>query len=114
MIAKRRTRSGEVRYDVRYRGTDGKERSRTFRTRKEAERYERAQHTAIDQGVWVDPRSGRVTLRSWAVEWQRTVVHLRPATQRIYDANLRCATTSCRRSVTSNWGNSRLPRCERG
>lgn len=89
MIDKRRTRSGELRYDVRYRGPDGKERSRTFRTRKEAERYERAQQTAIDQGLWVDPRSGRVTLRSWAAEWQRTVVHLRATTQRIYDANLR-------------------------
>ena len=89
MIDKRRTQRGEVRYDARFRGPDGKERSRTFRTRKEAERYERAQHTAIDQGLWVDPRSGRVTLRSWVAEWQRTVVHLRPTTQRIYDANLR-------------------------
>lgn len=54
-----------------------------------AERYERAQHTAIDQGLWVDPRSGQVTLSTWAAEWQRTVVHLRPTTRRIYDANLR-------------------------
>lgn len=89
MIDKRRTRSGESRYEVRLRGADGKERSRTFRTKKEAERYERAQHTALDQGLWVDPRSGRVTVATWAAEWQRTVVHLRPSTRRIYDANLR-------------------------
>lgn len=89
MIEKRTTRNGECRYEVRLRGVDGKERSRTFRTKKEAERYERAQHTAIDQGLWVDPRSGRVTLAAWTVEWQRTVVHLRPTTRRIYDANLR-------------------------
>ncbi|MGH9036332.1 MAG: tyrosine-type recombinase/integrase, partial [Acidimicrobiia bacterium] len=89
MIEKRTTRNSESRYEVRFRGADGKERSRTFRTKKEAERYERAQHTAIDQGLWVDPRSGRVTLASWTVEWQRTVVHLRPTTRRIYDANLR-------------------------
>jgi hypothetical protein len=38
MIAKKQTRSGESRYEVRLRGLDGKERSRTFRTRKEAER----------------------------------------------------------------------------
>ena len=43
----------------------------------------------IDQGVWIDPRSGRVTLAEWTAEWQRTVVDLRPTTQRIYDANLR-------------------------
>lgn len=89
MIDKRRTRSGEPRYEVRLRGADGNERSRTFRTKKEAERYERAQHTALDQGLWVDPRSGRATVATWAAEWQRTVVHLRPSTRRIYDANLR-------------------------
>ncbi len=89
MIDKRMTRQGEPRYEVRVRGTDAKERSRTFRTKKEAERYERAQLAAIDQGIWVDPRSGRVTVRSWATEWQRTVVHLRPKTRRIYDGNIR-------------------------
>src|SRR5205807_10243038 len=89
MIEKRRTRGGELRYDVRLRAADGKERSRTFRTKKEAERYERSQLNAIDNGLWVDPRSGRVTLGGWACEWQRKVVHLRRTTQRIYDANLR-------------------------
>ena len=89
MIGKSRTNNGEARYVVRLRGTDGTERSRTFRSRKDAERYERAQRTARDQGLWIDPRSGRVTLALWAAEWQRTVVHLRPTTQRIYDANLR-------------------------
>jgi integrase len=89
MIDKRTTRSGETRYEVRVRGTDGKERSRTFRTKKEAERHERAHHAAIDSGVWIDPRAGRVTLAAWATEWQRTVVHLRPKTRKIYDVNLR-------------------------
>lgn len=89
MIAKRRTSRGELRYEVRLRGRDGKERSRTFRTKKEAERYERSQHTALEQGLWVDPRAGKVTLATWAKEWERTVVHLRPSTQRIYAANLR-------------------------
>jgi Phage integrase, N-terminal SAM-like domain len=89
MIEKRTTRSGEARYEVRVRGTDGKERSRTFRTKKEAERYQRAHHAAIDSGVWIDPRAGRVTLAAWAAEWQRTVVHLRPKTRKIYDVNLR-------------------------
>jgi integrase len=89
MIDKRRTRNGEVRYEVRLRGTDGNERSRTFRTKKEAERYERTQLTAIEHGLWIDPRAGKVTLEAWATEWQRTVVHLRESTQRIYSANLR-------------------------
>lgn len=89
MIDKRRTRNGETRYEVRIRGGDGKERSRTFRTKKEAERYERSQHSAMEQGLWVDPRGGKVTLEAWAAEWERTVVHLRASTRRIYSANLR-------------------------
>lgn len=89
MIEKRRTSAGETRYEVRFRGTDGRERSRTFGTKKEAERYERGQQTDLEQGQWIDPRSGRVTLAAWAAEWQRTVVHLRPSTQRIYDVNIR-------------------------
>jgi integrase len=89
MIEKRQTQEGEVRYEVRLRGADGKERSRTFRTKREASRYERSQLTAIEQGLWIDPRAGKVTLNAWAAEWQRTVVHLRATTQRIYAANLR-------------------------
>lgn len=89
MISKRVTSSGEARYEVRARGTDGKERSRTFRTKKDAERYEREHQAAIDRGVWIDPRAGRVTLSAWASEWQRTVVHLRPKTRKNYDVNLR-------------------------
>lgn len=89
MITKKTTRRGEVRYEVRLRGPDGKERSRTFRTRKEAERHERNHHAALDAGTWIDPRAGRITLEAWASEWQRSVVHLRPKTRRSYQSNLR-------------------------
>ena len=74
---------------MQYRTASGKERSRTFRTKKEAERHERAQKTAMERGVWVDSQKGRVTLEQWAIEWQRTVVHLRSSTRRIYETNLR-------------------------
>ena len=30
-----------------------------------------------------------MTLEQWAIEWQRTVVHLRSSTRRIYETNLR-------------------------
>lgn len=89
MIEKRRLESGGVRYEVRLRGVNGTERSRTFRTKKDAERYERSQMAALEQGTSIDPRAGKITLAKWATEWQRTVVHLRPSTQRIHDANLR-------------------------
>ena len=44
-----------VRYDVRYRGPDGKEHCKTFHAKKEAEKYEREQRTALDKGAWIDP-----------------------------------------------------------
>jgi len=89
MIDKRTTHAGQARYEVRLRGIDGKERSRTFRTRREAESYERAQRTSMEHGLWVDPSGGKITLASWTAEWERTVVHLRASTRRIYDVNLR-------------------------
>lgn len=89
MIKKKTTRRGETRYEVRLRGPDGKERSRTFHARKEAERYARAQHSSMDTGTWIDPSTGRATLAAWAEEWQRTVVHLRPKTRKCYESNLR-------------------------
>ncbi len=93
MIDRKTTRTGDARYEVRLRGRDGRERSRTFRTRKEAERYERAQHQALDSGLWVDPRSGKVTLGAWATEWQRTVVHLRPGSTTPTFATTCCPTS---------------------
>ena len=78
MIDKRRTRAGDVRYEVRYRGVDGKERSKTFRTKKDAERYERSQHTAMERGMWVDPQKGRITLE--AVSYTHLTL---PTTERV-------------------------------
>ena len=89
MIDRRLTGNVEVRYEARYRGVDGRERSKTFRTKKDAERHERQQQMAMERGLWIDPQRSRVTLAAWSGEWQRTVVHLRSSTRRIYDTNLR-------------------------
>lgn len=89
MITSRRTKSGDQRYDVRYRGPDRKVRNKTFRTKKEAERFEREMLTARDRGTWIDPSGGRTTLSNWAAEWERTNVHLRTKSTSNYAANLR-------------------------
>lgn len=88
-IERRTTKIGDVRYEVRLRGPDGRERSRTFRTRKAAETYERELLTQRDRGGWVDPRAGRITLADWVAEWSATLVNLRPSSRRIYLDNLR-------------------------
>lgn len=65
----RRDTTRGVRYEARYRDPDGKERSRTFRTRKEAERFVSLTTAALTRNEWVDPRAGQRTFAVVAVEW---------------------------------------------
>lgn len=80
---------GKPRYEVRLRGADGKPVLRTFHRLDDARRFEREKLRTRDRGEWVDPSAGRVTLAEYAATWQRQVVHLRPSSRRIYEANLR-------------------------
>jgi integrase len=89
MIKKRTTASG-TRYDVRFRGPDGRERSRSFRTRRDAERYERDQRTALDRGNWIDPRHAGLTFDDYADRWLSERHELRPRTVELYGSLLRC------------------------
>ncbi len=75
------------RYDVRLRVGDS-ERSRTFRTRKEAETWRRQQLGGIDDGSWIDPQSGKITLASWANDWLDGAHDLRGTTRSIHRRNL--------------------------
>lgn len=61
-ITRTTTKEGSPRYIVRRQGPDGRERSRTFRTLKAAETYERELMALKDRAGWVDPRAGRITL----------------------------------------------------
>ena len=67
-IHQRGTVKGRV-YDVRLRGPDGREVSRTFRTKREAVEHEAAQRTAKARGAWVDPRGANVTMAELSREW---------------------------------------------
>lgn len=88
MIERRQSKSG-TRYEVRLRGPDGKERSRTFRTRKDAERYERDQRAALDKGSWIDPRHASLTVREYSDRWMAERHDLRPRTAELYRSLLR-------------------------
>ena len=82
------TKKGRV-YDVRLRGADGRERCKTYKTRKEAERYERTQKTALDQGSWIDPLFARVKVREFGEAWLAERHGLSPTTVALYDGLLR-------------------------
>jgi integrase len=70
-----------TRWQARYRAPDGKERSRLFDRRIDAERWLIGQEGRKLKGEWVDPEAGRTPLREWADEWWTTVNHLRPSSR---------------------------------
>ena len=67
-IDQRKTAKGRV-YEVRLRGPDGREVSRTFRTKREALDHEASQRLAKRRGTWVDPRGGNMTLAELCSAW---------------------------------------------
>lgn len=68
-VERRHTKSGGTRYDVRLRSPDGKQLKRSFRTRREADRYEREELRKLDRGTWTDPSGGRTPFSELAEVW---------------------------------------------
>jgi integrase len=91
-VASIRTRTlstGGTAYLVRYRSADGKERSRQFKRRRDAERYASLVEVDLARGDWVDPRLGRITLEEWFERWWPTSTGLRPTTRARDEASFR-------------------------
>lgn len=57
------------RWRARYLDPDGRERSRTFARKLEAERFLATVETDKLRGAYIDPSAGRVTLRDYGEEW---------------------------------------------
>jgi hypothetical protein len=60
---------GAGRWRARYRDPDGRERSRTFARRIDAERWLTSIEHAKLSGAYVDPANGRVRFGDWAALW---------------------------------------------
>lgn len=82
MASTRRTPSG--RWQARYRDPQGHLRGKTFATKADARRFLERVGTSMQGGDWVDPRLGKMTFSTWAKEWERTTVDLRPSTLDLY------------------------------
>lgn len=88
-VQRRETKTGAVRWDVRLRDPSGRTYTKTFRTKREAEGYERTQLAARDQGAWVDPRAGRQMVAEWVEFWYPMhEVGLAPKTRAQYRSTL--------------------------
>jgi integrase len=60
---------GRKRWRVRYLDLDGKERSRSFDKKGDAERFKVQVEADVLRGTYMDPDVGKVTLRKYAAEW---------------------------------------------
>jgi integrase len=79
-IERRSTKSG-VRYEVRLRDAVGREYSRTFRTRKEADTFQARERADRSRGAWIDPRRGKTTFAQVAVWWLESNPAKRPGSR---------------------------------
>ena len=57
------------RWQARYRGPDGKEYSKRFDRKVDADAWLTAEKAKIPRGEWIDPRAGKVALSEYAARW---------------------------------------------
>jgi integrase len=69
------------RWKARYRGPDGRERSKMFDRRADAERWLAAVQSQIARGAWVDPARSAVRLEVWVKDWLPSRADLRPSSR---------------------------------
>jgi hypothetical protein len=82
-------RGSKVTYRARYRDPAGREHSKTFIRRVDAERFVVEVEHAKSRGGWVDPTLGRITFAAWLEQWWVTTTNLRESTQARDAASLR-------------------------
>jgi len=79
---------GRPRWRARYRDPSGRERSRSFARKVDAERFLVSIEDAKLRGAYVDPAAGRVPFAAWAERWFNTTATLRPSTRKDYEVLL--------------------------
>lgn len=73
---------------VRYRDPTGRERSRSFARKVDADRFMATIQADLVRGEWTDPRLSKTTVAEWSWRWLRTKAHLKPKTLAGYRSNL--------------------------
>jgi len=80
----KRTRNGRTTYRVRYRDPSGRQRSKVFDRKVDADGWLTDNEHAKRHRAWVDPAAGRERFSEWAERWYGTTAALRPTTRRDY------------------------------
>jgi integrase len=69
------------RWRARYRQPGGKERSKTFDRKIDAQRFVSGMEASIFDNTYVDPHRGKITLKEWSTVWEASLGGLRPSTR---------------------------------
>ena len=90
----KRTRNGKPAYVARYLDPEGQERSRSFRTEREAERFLiQIEAAKLNDDNYLDPAARRLTFNQWADQWWQIWAadpDRSPTTLAAADSRLRC------------------------
>jgi integrase len=84
----RRPRDGRG-WEARYRAPEGRQRSKVFGTKREADRFLARVDADQQRGEWVDPRLGRVRFDEYTANWMHSTTHWRPGTVANVESRLR-------------------------
>lgn len=103
----RRHPESRDRWQVRYRDPSGRERSRNFSRKSDAERFLHTVEADKLRGEWTDPRLGRMTFAEWSQRVEAGRVNAAPSTKASYDVVLR-------RAVLPAFGDTPLAAIEPG
>ncbi len=71
-------------YQARYRAGDGRERTKTFKRKTDAEKWVTTEEAKQITGDWVDPRRAKMPFGDWAGEWFDARTGLSPKTRAVY------------------------------
>jgi integrase len=74
---------------ARWRDPAGKEHSRTFTRKLDADRFLLSMEDSKLRGAYVDPKAGKASFGEWADEWLETTAALQPSTRKDYRNLLR-------------------------
>jgi integrase len=77
---------GPRKYRARYRGPDGKERSKTFTTERESKAWLASMEHSKTIGAYVAPERSRMTVGNWGEAWLAGRVDLKPKTVAGYES----------------------------
>lgn len=85
----KRIRDDRVRWYARYRAPDGRQLSRSFDRKADAQRFLTGIESSKLTGSYIDPALARLTVGEWSARWLDGQVHLKPSTRERYAGILR-------------------------